>query len=521
MASKAFSKSLLSSYRSLRRRLVNPLSIYLSRDQQKPRKNTLSSLNLCDNTLILDVEGGLLRSSSLFPYFMVVALEAGCILRGLVLLLLYPLLCCLTREAGIRVMVFLCFSGIKEKEFRVGKAVLPKHLLEDVGLEAFEVLRRARKKVCVSSLPRVMVEEFLKEYLEVQEVAGRELKVIRGYYTGFMEKERSEKVLFGEEEVEEEQEVDDGVVGIASCTKSPQHQLFSLCKVVYRVTEAEKRSWHALPRERYPQPLIFHDGRMAFRPTPSAAAAMFLWLPFAILLTIFRSIVFVLLRYDISIPIGAATGMTNRLPSPLDPTQTNSTPGRRGRLFVCNHRTLLDPVYVSAALNKAVVAVTYSVSPLTEALAPIKTARLTRNKDEDQRRMERLLSEGDLVVCPEGTTCREPYLLRFSPLFAEIADEIFPVALSTRVSMFYGTTASGFKWLDHFYFLMNPWPEYECTFLEKIPTSSPCGGGGRYEVANLVQRRIGDALGFQCTMLTRKDKYMMLAGNVGIVNTKN
>lgn len=141
-----------------------------------------------------------------------------------------------------------------------------------------------------------------------------------------------------------------------------------------------------------------------------------------------------------------------------------------------------------------------------------------REKERDREEMARLLRRGeDLVVCPEGTTCREPYMLRFSPLFVELADEVFPVALTVGGRMFYGTTAAGAKWLDSFYFLMNPRPEYRVEFLPKMSLS--LAGEDRCKVANRVQREIAAALGYQCTMLTRRDKYMLLAGNEGTVQS--
>ncbi|XP_038988830.1 probable glycerol-3-phosphate acyltransferase 3 [Phoenix dactylifera] len=522
MASKAFSKSLLSFYCFLRRRLYNPLFLHRRTPHgshlNKFRKSLPNREQLLDRTLVFDVEGGLLRSSSTFPYFMLVALEAGGFLRGLLLLVLYPLLCCLSRGVGLRVMVMVCFFGIRKEGLRVGKAVLPKFFLQDLGLEGFEVLRRARRRVCYTRMPRVMVEGFLKDYLGVEVVVGRELKEFGGYCTGLMEEEgemeMETKVLFGEEDT------GGGSFGIGSCTNSSRHCLFSHCKEVHLVTEAEKRTWHALPREQYPKPLVFHDGRVAFRPTPMNTLLMFLWLPLGVPLTIFRSSIFLLLPYRISIPIGAFSGMKSRLATPQT-LGTERQPHARGHLYVCNHRTLLDPIYISAALRKPVTAVTYSISPISEALSPIRTVRLTRNKEEDGRRMARLLNQGDLVVCPEGTTCREPYLLRFSPLFAELTDTVIPVALVTRVSMFYGTTAAGFKFLDPFYFLANPCPEYDVEFLGNVSTTHSIAGKScsSHGVANHVQRKIGDALGFECTTLTRKDKYLMLAGNEGIVNT--
>ncbi|KAF9592677.1 hypothetical protein IFM89_016754 [Coptis chinensis] len=282
------------------------------------------------------------------------------------------------------------------------------------------------------------------------------------------------------------------------------------------VNEADKRTWHDLPKEKYLKPLIFHDGRLAIRPNAVSILTVFMWLPFATLLALIRIILALSLPYKISTPILVFSGLRLRVKQPNTPISNT-----KGLLYVCNHRTLLDPLYLSTALGRPLTAVTYSLSRMSEIIAPIKTVRLSRDREQDANIMEKMLSQGDLVVCPEGTTCREPYLLRFSPLFAEMNAEVVPVAMDANVSMFYGTTASGLKCLDPLFFLMNPFASYNVEVLNKINISSTCHDASvsSVNVANQVQKELGKSLGFECTRLTRKDKYLILAGNEGIVNS--
>ncbi|XP_062197262.1 probable glycerol-3-phosphate acyltransferase 3 [Phragmites australis] len=533
MASKPLSKSFLAFYRFARRRLGIPPGHHHHRRSTSGIPTCPNIIQRCplpsqdddhlqNQDLILDIDG-LLRSSSTFPYFMLVAIEAGSFLRGLILLCLYPLLCCLTQEVQSMVMVMVCFLGLREeKVMRVTRAMLPKHFLEDVGREGLEVVRGYKRVIGLSRIiPRVMLEAFLKEYVGLETVMGREVKTVRGRYVGLLEKESEGRLGFAKLDGTE-------MVGFGSSSSfsdHDHHQLFSCCKDVYMVTPEQKRKWSPLPRDQYPRPLVFHDGRLAFRPTPQATLAMFMWLPFALLLTMLRTLVFVNLPYSISVPIGSVTGVTTRViysAAGQASSEKLAQPKPLGRVYVCNHRTLLDPVYISAMLNKQVSAVTYSVSRVSELLSPIRTIRLTRNRDEDRRRMEQSLRQGDLVVCPEGTTCREPYLLRFSPLFVELVDEVYPVALANWSNMFYGTSTGKHKYLDHFYYFMNPHPAYVVEFMDKMPTRVVIDGRRceSYEVANMVQGEIGTVLGFELTKLTRKDKYQILAGNEGVVDAK-
>ncbi|XP_057439822.1 glycerol-3-phosphate acyltransferase 1-like [Lotus japonicus] len=475
-------------------------------------KCDLESRGSQSQTLVCDIHRVILRSHSFFPYFMLVAFEGGSIFRAFVLLLSCPVLWILDHELKLKVMTFITFSGLRVKNMdNISRAVLPKFYLENLNLHAYEVLASAGSKVVFTSVPRVMVEGFLKEYLSVGAVIGTELHAVGGYFTGLLAgsgllvKHRALKEYFGDRKPD---------IGIGSSSVHDHHLLISLCKEAYVVNNDDSKN-SVMPRDKYPKPLIFHDGRLAFLPTPSATLCMFMWLPIGILLAIYRILLGVLLPYEMALMLGVWSGIDIQVKGSMIPERSEPN---KGVLYVCTHRTLLDPVFLSTCLAKPLTAVTYSLSKVSEFISPIRTVRLTRDRKQDGETMQRLLKEGDLVVCPEGTTCREPYLLRFSSLFAELADEIVPVAMNAHVNMFYGTTASGLKCLDPIFFFMNPRPSYHVEILGKLPKELTCAGGkSSFDVANYIQKKLGDALGFECTTLTRRDKYMMLAGNDGSV----
>jgi 1-acyl-sn-glycerol-3-phosphate acyltransferase len=279
----------------------------------------------------------------------------------------------------------------------------------------------------------------------------------------------------------------------------------------------------AVRADMLPKRVVFHDGRLVQRPTPLVALLTVLWFPVGLLLSLVRVATGVLvpMRWlHVAFHALGVRVVVRGTPPPPPRADGDAARTSTGVLFACCHRTLLDAIFLSVALGRPVAAVTYSLSRLSEFLSPIRTVRLTRDRAADAATIRRVLAEeGDLAICPEGTTCREPFLLRFSALFAELTDDVVPVAVECRMSMFHGTTATGWKGMDPFYFFMNPSPVYTVTFLDRLPPELTCGGGGKssHWVANYVQKLIASTLSYECTGLTRKDKYRELADNDGVV----
>ncbi|KAM3288059.1 hypothetical protein P3S67_021489 [Capsicum chacoense] len=289
----------------------------------------------------------------------------------------------------------------------------------------------------------------------------------------------------------------------------------TLCKEGYFVPSKPKVK--ALTADKLPKPIIFHDGRLVQKPTPLMALLIILWIPFGFVLSCVRSSIGSLLPISLyhyaSWPSGIRLIIKGIPPSPIMKSEDKS-----GVLFVCCHKTLLDPVSLSVALRHPIPVVTYSLSRLSEIISPIKTIRLTRDRESDASMIKKL-KEGDLVICPEGTTCREPFLLRFSSLFADLTDEIVPEAVENKMSTLHPTTARGWKGIG--YFFMDPSPIYEVTFLNKLsPELTGKLGKPSHEVANYIQRAIATTLSYECTNFTRKDKYRALAGNDGTIEKK-
>lgn len=476
-------------------------------------------------SVVAGLEGLLLRDAGTFPYFMLVAFEASGLPRFAALLALWPALRALELlgrgDLALCAAAFVATVGVPRAEVEaVARAVLPKFMADDVDMAAWAAFGACGgRRVVVTRMPLVMVERFAREHLGAHEVVGSELEYSRlmrstGVVRGGGEEAVADRVrtLFADG--------DQPDLGLGRPEMARSFLPFCKEQLQPPFSVDDVAGQAKGPPFR---PVIFHDGRLVCRPTPLMSLVILLWIPLGVLVAFVRIAVGIVVPIHIVPRIapyfGGAVITHGRAPPPASASAVDGSPS--GVLFVCTHRTLMDPVVLATVLSRRVAAVTYSISRFSEILSPIPTVRLTRDRDVDAARMRAELSRGDVAVCPEGTTCREPFLLRFSALFAELSDRIVPVAMNYRVGLFHPTTARGWKAMDPIFFFMNPRPVYEVTFLNQLPAEATCAAGkSPVDVANYVQRILAATLGFECTSLTRKDKYRVLAGNDGIVNAK-
>ncbi|KAK6139724.1 hypothetical protein DH2020_026534 [Rehmannia glutinosa] len=348
-------------------------------------------------------------------------------------------------------MVMVCFFGLKKEKFIEGRAVLPKFFLEDVGKESFEVLRRGKITVAVTDLPRVMVESFLRDYLEIDFVVGRELKAFGGYFVGVMEEITRENInvaLHVEEIITPSIAI--GSVGCFMRRTCSHFECFSNCKEFYLVSEQERRNWHPLPRDSYPKPLIFHDGRLAFRPTYLATLAMFIWLPVGFTLAIIRIIIALTLPSKIVIFIVHLTGAQLRFSIPTISSHHQNSKRNVGDNFSDKNGPINEEPRVGCRV--------------------------------DARALSRATS-----WCARGHDVQRAISLRDCPLLFEISGRDTSVAIDYRVGVFYGTTREGSRaWtLCSFYESVA-----RCTvrFLDVVRGRVDDYEISKYEKANLVQK---------------------------------
>ncbi|CAH1416374.1 unnamed protein product [Lactuca virosa] len=214
--------------------------------EMKIGKKSFPPMSKCDLSSVshlsiaADLDGTLLKASLPFLYYVLLAIEAGSLLRGLILMLSLPIIAIvcifISEDLAGKILIFLAFFGVKVSDLEnASRAVLPWFYAVDVRSDSFEVFDSCRRKVVVTANPTVMVDAFAQEFLGADKVLGTEIEVDpwTERATGFV---KAPGILVGKlKKMAVQKEFGEDMPDIGLGDRKSDHDFMSICKEGYMV----------------------------------------------------------------------------------------------------------------------------------------------------------------------------------------------------------------------------------------------------------------------------------------------